>query len=242
MSSPVPLLSDKHANLKIVEAGDYSRYKDKHLIPIVAQDFFTLSAEFPLVFVKNNETDEYVPVAIMGLREGQNLYCQTEQWKAQVVPLGFNNAPFAIARADPEGEQYAVLVEEDSVLLSDSTGEALFTESGERTEYMERRIDSMVNLAQQSINTAAICKFLAEKELFATDRLQLKHRPDAPAYNIDGIYTIKEEALNGLSDEDFLELRGKGLLSMIYAHLASLQQLRRVSQLQYEADKAAGEY
>jgi len=48
--------------------------------------------------------------------------------------------------------------------------------------------------------------------------------------------------LNELSDEDILELRSKGLLAMIYAHLTSLQQLRRLSKMQYEADKAAGEH
>lgn len=242
MSAPVPLQSDKHAKLKVIQSGDYTRYKDKHLIPIVSQDFFTLAAEFPLVFVKNGEAGEFVPVAIMGLKEGQNLYCQTEQWQAQVVPLSFGNSPLIIARADPEGEQYVVLVEESSPLLSESEGEALFTEAGEKTDYLQKRIDFMINIAQQSVQTRNICKLLGEKNLLSTQQVQLRHRPDARTYNIDGIYTVNEEALNGLSDEDFLQLRSKGLLAMIYAHLTSLQQLRRISQLQYEADKAAGEY
>ena len=60
-------------------------------------------------------------------------------------------------------------------------------------------------------------------------------------YNIDGIYVIDEKALNELPDEDFLAFRKQGLLPLIYAHLSSLQQLRRISELQYEADKAAEE-
>lgn len=242
MSSPIPLQNDKHAKLKVVESGDYTRYKERHLIPIITQDFFSLAAEFPLVFVKNSETDEFVPVAVMGLREGHNLYCQTEQWQAQVVPVSFTNSPFGIARVDPQGEQYAVMVEEDSPLLSEDKGEPLFKENGERTEYFDRRVESIVNVAQQTLNTQAICKHLAEKELFMTQQLQLRHRPDAPSYNIDGIYTVNEEALNGLSDEDYLELRKRGLLGMIYAHLTSLQQFRRISKLQFDADKAAGAY
>ena len=50
MASPVALQNDKHRNLKITESGDYARYKDQHLIPIISQDFFTLCAEFPVVF------------------------------------------------------------------------------------------------------------------------------------------------------------------------------------------------
>ncbi|PCI07060.1 multidrug transporter [bacterium] len=241
MSSPVPLLNDKHANLKVISTGDYTRYKENHLISIVTQDFFTLTAEFPLVFVKGNEANEFIPVAIMGLREGQNLYCQTEKWIGQVIPLSFGSAPFSIARTSPESEEFAVLIEEDSPLVSDTEGEALFTESGERTEYLERRVESMTQLAQHILHTKAVCKLLADNKLFSTQRLQLKHRPDAKTYNIDGVYTVNEEALNGLPDEDFLKLRTSGLLPMIYAHLSSLQQLRRISQMQYEADKAAEE-
>jgi len=239
MASPVPLLNDKHANLKLVESGDYTRYKDQHLIPIVFQDFFTLSAEFPLVFVTNKSGD-FIPVALMGLREKQNLYCQTDQWKARVVPLSFGTAPFAIAPADKEGDQFAVLIDEESPQLSDSEGEALFNENGDRSEYLEQRIESIVNVAQQSTQTAAICKMLAEKNLLATQQLQLRHREDGTIYNIDGIYTVSEEALNESSDEEFLDLRAKRMLPLIYCHLASLQQLRRISEMQYEADKASG--
>jgi hypothetical protein len=242
MSTPIPLQNDKHAKLKVVESADYTRYKDRHLIPIITQDFFTLAAEFPLVFVKNSETDEFVPVAVMGLREGVNLYCQTEQWPALVVPTSFTNAPFGIAKVDPEGEQYAVLIEDGNPLLGEENGEALFKEDGERTEYFDRRVESLVNVAQQTLNTQAICKHLADIDLFMTQQLQLRHRPDVPSYNIDGIYTVSEEKLNALSEEDHLELKRRGLLGMIYAHLTSLQQFRRISKLQFDADKAAGLY
>lgn len=242
MSSPVPLQNDKHANLKATRSGDYTRHKERHLIPIIAPDFFTLAAEFPVVFVKNNEAGDFIPVAVMSLREGQNLYCATEEWQAQVIPLSFNNAPFSIARTDPEGDQFAVLIDEQSPMLGETEGEPLFKEGGEKTEYLEKRIEAVLHVAQQVQQTQAICKLFEEKNLFTTNQVQLQHRPDGKTYNIDGIYTINEVALNELSDEDFLELRSKGLLAMIYAHLTSLQQLRRLSKMQYEADKAAGEH
>lgn len=238
MSSPVPLRSDTHARLKVVESNDFTRYKDQHLIPIVTQDFFTLVAEFPLVFVKNDKTKEFVPVAIMGLRENHNLYCQTPNWKPPVVPASFRNAPFTIAKTDEAGEQLIVLVDESSPLLSKTEGQALYSEDGKRTDYFERRIEALLTVAQQTVTTREMCKLFADKDLFATQQVQLRYKPDSPAYNIDGIYTINEEVLNKLPDEDFLELRKQGLLALIYAHLASLQQLRRVSQLQYESDKA----
>lgn len=239
MSSPVPLRNNIHAKLKVVESGDYRRYKENHLVPIVIQDFFTLAAEFPLVFVKIGKTDEFIPVAMMGLREGQNLYCQTEQYKGAVIPVSFGNAPFTIARVDENSDQLIVLVDEESPLLSETNGQSLFNEKGERTPYLENRIESLTRVAEQTRNTQEMCKRLTERNLLSTQQVQLQHRPDAQRFNINGIYVVNEIALNELSDADFLDLRKMGLLPVIYAHLTSLQQLRRVAEMQYQADKAA---
>jgi hypothetical protein len=239
MALPVPLQKDRHANLKVTESGDYTRYKDLHLIPVITQDFFTLGAEFPVVFVKDSNGEQFVPVAIMGLREGQNLFCQTEEWKARVIPIRFNNAPFSLVRVDDTSDKIAILVDEESSMLSQTEGEPLFKADGEKTPYLEQRMDLMLKSAEQTVQTEAICKIFKEKDLLVTQQLQLQHRQDSPRYNIDGVYTVDEKKLNALSDEEFLDLRKQGVIPLIYAHLSSLQQLRRVSEMQYEADKAA---
>jgi hypothetical protein len=118
MSSVAPLQNDKHGKLRIIDSDDFRRYKDSHLVPVITQDFFVLAVEFPLVFVKNGSADQFVPVAVMGLREGHNLYCQTATWKAEVVPARFSSAPFSLAKVDPEGKQLGVLIDEGSEMLS----------------------------------------------------------------------------------------------------------------------------
>lgn len=239
MALPVPLQKDRHANLKLTESGDYTRYKDLHLIPIIAQDFFTLGAEFPVVFVKDSSGEQFVPVAIMGLREGQNLFCQTAEWQARVIPVRFSNAPFSIVRVDEKSDQLAILVDEESPMLSETEGEPLFKEDGEQTAYLEQRMDHILKTAEQTVQTEGICKIFQEKGLLVTQRLELQHRQDSPRYNIDGVYTVDEKKLNALSDEEFLDLRKQGMIPLIYAHLSSLQQLRRISEMQYNADIAA---
>tara|TARA_B100000900_G_C20531374_1_gene696469 strand:+ start:501 stop:1241 length:741 start_codon:yes stop_codon:yes gene_type:complete len=240
MSKFVPLAKDQHAKLRVIQSGDYTRFKQQNLIPIVVRDFFTLSAEFPLVFVTNKDTEDFMPVAIMGLQEGQNLYCQEEPFPAHVVPVGFGNAPFAITATDDSRDQFAVLVDEESALLSDSEGEHVFTDDGNKTEYMEARIEGLVQAAQQNHQTQEITKYLAEKGLLMTQQVRLQHSPDGRLYNIDGIYVVDEQKFNELSEEDFLDMRSRGLIALVYAHLNSLQQLRRVSERQYVADKASG--
>ena len=178
MSSPVPLQNDKHSKLKITESGDFTRYRNRHLIPIVTRDFFTLAAEFPLVFVHNSDTDEFIPVAVMGLREGQNLYCQSEQWQAQVIPVSFGNYPLSVARTGGEDDQLVVLIDETSNMLSETTGTPLYDDNGEQSDYLKRRIESLSLYAQQLNQTKAIVKLFKDKNLFNTQQVQLQHRPD----------------------------------------------------------------
>ena len=102
--------------------------------------------------------------------------------------MGFGNAPFAITATDENREQFAVLVDEESHLLSESEGERVFTDDGDKTEYMEARIEGLVQAAQQSQQTQEITKYLTEKGLLTTQQVQLRHRPDGRLYNIDGIY------------------------------------------------------
>jgi hypothetical protein len=144
-----------------------------------------------------------------------------------------------MVRVDAKGDQLAVLVDEDSPMLSETEGTPLFKEDGTKSEYLEQKMERLLNIAEQTVQTEGICKLFKEKDLLATQQVQLQHRQDAPAYNIGGVYTIDEKKLNALSDEDYLDLRKKGIIPMIYAHLSSLQQLRRISEMQYNADKAA---
>ena len=126
-----------------------------------------------------------------------------------------------------------------ALLLSENEGDRVFTDDGEKTEYMEARVEGLVQAAQQHHQTQEITKYLVEKNLLTTQQVRLQHRPDGRLYNIDGIHVVDEQKFNELSDEDFLDMRSRGLVALVYAHLNSLQQLRRVSERQYAADKAA---
>ena len=49
--------------------------------------------------------------------------------------------------------------------------------------------------------------------------------------NITGCYVINEERLNNFSDTKFVEIRQKGYLPAIYAHLISLSQIERLASM-----------
>ncbi|MCL1056991.1 SapC family protein [Shewanella gelidimarina] len=236
--SIAPLNSDKHFKSKIIESTDYRRFAEQHLIPVVFHEFHHLASEFPLVFVKNTETGQFIPVALMGIKNGVNLYCQQDNWQPIIRPLGFNNAPLSLVKTNEQSEDVMVCIDEDSELVVSNDGHRLFKDNKEQSDYLKARTQALLDIASYRQQTANICQFLASKELFTAKQLSVKLLKNEQTINIDGVYIVDEKLLNRLSDEEFLVLKNKGLLSLIYAHIISLQQLPRLIEKQNQYDKS----
>jgi hypothetical protein len=69
--------------------------------------------------------------------------------------------------------------------------------------------------------------------------LNMKVNAGDQVRNITGCYVINEERLNNFSDAKFLEVRQKGYLPAIYAHLISLAQIERLAGLKKPAEVVA---
>ncbi|MCK8043604.1 SapC family protein [Shewanella sp. 1CM18E] len=238
MANIVPLNFEHHLQMRINDSKDFSRFSDQHLIPVVFHEFHHLASEFPLVFVKNTETGQFIPVAMMGIKPDLNLYCQTPNWPASVYPKGFNNAPLSLVKTDNDGANVLVCVDTDSPLISsvENQGNRLFNDNKEQSDFLKKRTEALLDIAALNEQTTNVCQLLASKSLFTAKQLTVKLLNSKQPININGVYVIDEQALNQLSDEDFLSLKANGLLPLIYAHLVSLQQISRLIELQNKYD------
>lgn len=238
MSKPVLLNFEKHGNLRLSEPKDFTSHKAENFVPVVFQEFYGLATEFPLVFVRNSKTGDFVPGAMMGLNKGVNLYCQTRDWQPAFVPTSFTLTPLSVSRLDPQSDDADIVIDEQSPLLSEIVGEPLFQTDGQATDYLKNRINHVVKVTQQSLQTVALCRNLAEKRLLTSHLLKLQHTENSPKYEVEGVFVIDEEVLEKLSIEEFQELRERGLLPLIYSHLTSLHQIGRLTRLQHSTDLA----
>ncbi|PCI76972.1 MAG: multidrug transporter [SAR86 cluster bacterium] len=242
MSKPVLLDFEKHGKLRLSEPKDFTSHKTENFVPVVFQEFYELATEFPLVFIRNKKTGDFVPGAMMGLNQGVNLYCQIPEWQPVFIPATFTVTPLSVSKLDPDSNEADITIDEQSPLLSETVGEPLYQSDGLATDYLKKRIDHVVRVTQQSVQTIALCRYLAEKRLLTSRPLRLQHTESSPKYEVEGVYMIDENALEELSNGEFQELRERGLLPLIYSHLTSLQQIGRLTHLQYAADleKAMG--
>ncbi len=232
MTSFVPLTKEAHANTKVKIAADFDHVRNQHILPVLAQEFGAVSNELPIVFVKNSENDKVAAVAMTSLTPGSNLLLKEDKWQTRYVPACVRNVPFVLMPA-PEGEgNFIVGVDEDHALVGEE-GESLFNEDGSETEFLDSRKKALGQYYDFDQMTVAVANYLNEKELLEQRTLTVEVAGEKR--NIDGILVVSEEKLNGLSDEDFIDLRKRGILPMIYAHLGSLQNIQFLAKLTADA-------
>ncbi|GGD52763.1 SapC family protein [Lacimicrobium alkaliphilum] len=224
----VPVDYSVHGKLKVDNKALHKTYAGDHVIPVLVREFVGVAAEFPIVFVRNENTQQLHAVAMMGLTRGENLYCQNDTWSGLYLPQSMRNAPFSIGRKDEQSEELAVCIDEKHPLVGKDKEHALFDEKGEQTEFLQARAKSIASYINDTQQTIKFVQLLEQKSLFMPRDMQVKMK-NGKEFNINGIYGIDEEKLNQLSNEEFNEMREQGLLAPIYAQLFSMQQIHRLT-------------
>jgi hypothetical protein len=236
----VPVNKERHANKKVKPSSDFRFASGFHIAYVTTHEFARAAAIYPVVFLEDKQNDSYRPVALLGLDAGENLFVDEQgQWSGSYIPAIIRRYPFALVKAT-DADQYIVCVDEASALLNDTEGAALFDESGQPTQVIENVKRYLGELQQMDTMTHEFGKFLVQNNLLTP--LNMRVNAANKVRNITGCYVINEERLNNFTDAKFAEIRQKGYLPAIYAHLISLSQIERLASLKKPAaDDAAAD-
>ncbi len=220
----VPLNKEQHAETKINNNKAFAHIGNEHMLPVVVHEFVVAGAEFPIVFIKNQDVIQ--PVALLGLAASQNLFIQDEQWQALYVPRAVRNYPLVLVKDKPDGERLMVALDETSDRVSQTEGNALFNADGSESEFLTFRKQQMADYVDMATVTRNFVEKLQSLDLISEQVLTLNIKGEER--RINGIYLVDETKVNALSDEQFLELRKNGYLTAIYAQLMSLQHTQKL--------------
>lgn len=230
----VPINKERHAGKKVRASEDFRFASKFHLAYVTIHEFARAAASYPLVFLEDKESDQFRPVALMGLDAGENLFVDSQgQWAGSYIPAIIRRYPFALTKA-AEADRFIVCVDEASDLLSDTEGAALFDEQGNATQVVENVKRYLSELQQMDTLTHEFSRLLVQNNLLTP--LNMRVNAANQVRNITGCYVINEERLNNFNDVKFNEFRQKGYLPAIYAHLISLSQIERLADLKKPAE------
>lgn len=233
MNAITPLNPQNHSGLKLAHDPSFAQVKNEHMLPVVVHEFNRLALDYPLVFVKHANTGAFQPVALTGLAAGQNLYYQLQGWQADSAPMIVRNYPLVLIEDAANPEQLLVGVNEASQLLNAEQGEALFNADGSESEFLIKRKKQLEDFYQSSQLTSVFVALLAELQLLQPQTLNVTIAQQKQ--QLTGLYFIDEQKLNALPAAQFEQLRQRGFLSLVYAHLLSLRNIERL------VKKAAGQ-
>lgn len=225
-----PLDSVKHRNLFIQVDQNYRHVSNQNMVPLVASEFLQASTNFPIVFVKQEETGKFKSVALLGLNNDENLIFSNGKIHSNYIPANVRRYPFAAAAKNAQESEMILCIDENSALLSEKSGVKIFEDNGQPSKSTQEVSEFLTDLLAKDAATDTFIDFLVEHDLLqaAEVKIQLGEEGDR---KLNGLYKIDEEALNELSDEMVLTLYQRRYFAAIYAHLASLNQFNRLLQL-----------
>jgi hypothetical protein len=217
----VAIDKDKHRHLRIGAIKDHRFAAKTNSVPVAVVEFFSAAREYPIVF--GGKTGAPVPAVLLGLRSDENLFVgDTGQWDARYIPAFVRRYPFVLANTGDD--QLVVCVDEGHAAVGAADGQALFTQEGEATPFLDNAINFMRDYQAEAQRTRDFMQRMVELELLTevSARGELK---GGAAYQLGGFSVISESRFRELDKDVVEELFRKGWLSLIDAHLLSLGNL-----------------
>lgn len=223
-----PLNKVQHANWGIIGSNTFEFARNSNSVPLAAVEFPAASKDFTIVFAQNQ--DNVVPIAILGVRQGDNVFInEAGEWQAQYIPAFIRRYPFIFSTED-EGKTLTLCVDQDCNFINkEGEGEKLFTEKGENSEYLTKVIDFLQEFQGHTQRTEGFCKTLKSLDILEPMAAKFK-TPDGQDGSLKGFFVVNRDKLKKLSAEQIFELTQTDALEMIYQHLHSMQNLGGVIQ------------
>lgn len=223
----------RHSQVRWQAVENYLAVAQDAVVPLVMAELPKAQATMPLAFVVTGEGDsaQYVPVAVLGLGAGRNLWVAPDgRWLGAYIPAAYRSRPFLLANTE-QGQQ-VLCIEEDIGLPggdAGAKGEAFFTEAGEPAPAVATMLHFLTEVETSRAATARICAVLQRHNLFQPWPISVQ--TEAGNQPLSGLFRINEAAFNALPAEALLQIHEAGALALVFCQLLSMQHLPRLGEL-----------
>jgi hypothetical protein len=236
MTHLVAVDNKNHLNTKIDLSKIEQHGADLHLVPVVLSEFIHLAVQYPIVLTKHGETGQFVFSAMLGFEKNENLFWQDEQWQGLYVPLQVRRQPFFVEaiehqnNSEHDNNKLVVCVNMESPALSNNTGEALFDINGQESNFFQEAKAMLAQLLIGEKENNLLLESLTLMGLIQPMSLDITFI-DQSSTKLSGLYTIDQDKLGVLTNEQIITLYQSGLLPSIYTMITSLGQIHALIDL-----------
>ncbi len=241
-SKPEPLSAELHGTLGVNPVDKpYAFVGASHVVPMTVTEFAPAALSYPVVFLGDNK----LPVAVMGLRQGENLYITAAgDFRPEAyIPAYVRRYPFVFAN-DAQQQRLILCIDRNAPFITEGGAAPLFVD-GKPSDYVNQAMEFCNNFEQERVRTESFVKLLTDLDLFDVREAVFTPRDEngnaGTPQKLADYFAVSEEKLKALPAEKLAELRDNGALGQIYAHLISLLGWDRLIALAFDRARVAGE-
>lgn len=228
MSQYEVLDKNKHKQLRIKDGYGATLGDAVMFAMTYPLEFRDIQGSYPILFTKDSGTGGFFAAAILGFESEQNLFLVDDDWDATYIPNSAQRQPFLIATGgEGENDNPVVSLDLDHPRVSQDSGEELFDESGEPSEFLRKKINILDQLHRGLQHSNGFNDALLEHKLLEQITLDLTFN-DGETKSLQGFYSIAEERLYQLPGDALESLNQAGYLQPIFMVVASLSRMRDV--------------
>ena len=192
----------------------------------IPSEFRDLQGEYPIFLHRDENSGRLLPMVMLGLEKGENLYLGENGWNASYLPLMVARGPFLIGFQQSGDEKSKVIsIDVEDSRVNDSKGEPLFQPFGGNSDYTDHVAQVLQRIDQGQAEIQRLGEALDRYELVEPFSLDIK-LDSGVQHKMEGFYTIHEERLASLDGDTLSELSRSGILQAAYMMIASLSNIR----------------
>jgi len=220
----VALDREQHRNLRVRPMPNLTFLDDITAVPVVVGEFSDVARQGPigLLRVSGDEGGGLIPVALLGLPGGRNLYLDADgKWTGSYIPAFVRRYPFLFSE---NGDKLTVCIDQDFPGFNQSEGEPLFDAAGEPSAYTKNAINLLSEYQRQVAMTQAFTKRLQEADVLKESAAEVRLE-DGRSTTINGMLTIDDAKFRAIPEATLKAWFDGGDLGCVYALQISLGHL-----------------
>jgi hypothetical protein len=233
----MPLNSRDHVTYKTRATDQATWLVGAHAVPLTAEEFIHAGRHYPIVFATS---DQPVPLALMGLNEGVNLFVDDVGKLTDTnvyMPAYARRYPFMLAKLQPDSEELSLCFDPTSDLIGEfDEGNALF-EGEATTDVTKGMLEFCKNFEEAGMRTQQFVDELNKHSLLMDGEVSIQQAGIEQPFIYRGFRMVDQEKLRELRGDVLRTMNQNGMLALIFAHLFSLDLISGLFARQVQAGK-----
>jgi hypothetical protein len=223
-----PLSSETHATWRVRTQDSAPFLIGQHAVPVTVDEFPLVQRHMPIVFSVGEES---VPIALMGLNEGVNVFIDEEgklRDTSFYVPAYIRRYPYMLARLRQDALELSLCFDPTADSIGPfEDGEPLFTD-GQPSEATKAILQFNETFEQAGARTQQFMAEIKEAGLLMDGEVTIQPDGAAQPFVYRGFQMVNEEKLGELRGDQMRKMGKSGMLPLLYAHLFSLSLMREI--------------